>query len=280
MKKISCLNLAEWMNGIYQTDGTYQVFLDRMKEQMCEHRFERVYFGSSFCSVYFLHSTAEMIKSLCLCCEKEQMKLTLVIPVFSQSRLKEGKKKIDELLEAGGSYIDEVTVNDLGMMVYMNEKYKKRITIGRLLMKDYRDRRYEEYFRQTLIPKLFNSEFLSIADSYHVQGVEMDLTHERIDLAGIPNKYTIGIHYPYCYQTVGKICEAASSMKEVSQKFRANADCGMECEHQLGKFLVMMSGEYYKRGRTAYFDNRKCEILNRQEVRMIYSPLWKEAFRA
>ena len=271
MKKIACLNLADRMNGIYVRDATFGNALAHAKTKSGYDRFERVYVGSSFCAQYFLNSSKEMITALGLFCEKEQMKMTLVLPMFAQRHLVAGKNKITELLATGNSYIDEITVNDLGMLEYIKNHFDISINLGRLFSKDYREKRYEEYFSTCLEPKLFNPTFMNIIKDYPIQGMELDATHKAIDLSCVPLKYTIGIHFPYCYQTVGNICEIASMNKEIQEKFRPNAPCGSECDTAIICYEDDEYGTYIKRGRCVFFENRDCNVTGKEEIRLIYS---------
>lgn len=271
MNKIACLNLADRMNGIYEKDATFSRMLNDAKKKSGYDRFERVYVGSSFCAQYFLRASKEMMTALKLFCEKERTKITLVLPMFSQKYITAGKQKIEQLLACGSDSIDEITVNDFGMMEYVKKQYEIAMNLGRLLSKDYREKRYEEYFNTTLEPKLFNNVFLDYIKAYPIQGMELDATHHTIDLRSVPEQYIIGIHYPYCYQTVGNICETASSYKELSHKFRPNAPCDMECESMTFQYMDEENNEYLKRGRSVFFTNEDCNIIGRDEIRLIYS---------
>ena len=76
------------------------------------------------------------------------LKLTLVLPIFSEKDLKLAKKKIIKILQNSKSVIDEVTVNDFGMLTYIQSKFDKKVNLGRLFFKDPRDVRVNEYYSQ------------------------------------------------------------------------------------------------------------------------------------
>lgn len=259
------------MNGIYHRDATFGNVLNEVKKKSGYDRFERVYVGSSFCAQYFLGTSKDLLRALCLFCEKEQMKMTLVLPMFAQKYVQAGKEKTVELLSVAGDYIDEITVNDYGMMQYFTNCYHYPLFLGRLLAKDYREIRYESYFQTACEPKIFNQTMTEFLKNYPIKGVELDPTHAVIQLSEAPNNYVIGVHYPYCYQTVGNICEAASVHKELTQKFRPNHPCHMECETLLQHFCDDEQNEYIKHGRSVYFLNDKVKIEGKDHIRLIYS---------
>lgn len=272
MQKEICLNLAEVVNGIYEREGTLVSCLKSNLDISGYTRFNRIYIGSSFCATYFLKMTDDMMKSLCLLCEKEKVKFTLVLPMFSERYLTQAKERIQQLIHIGGVYLDEITVNDWGMMEYLSKHSKKKLNMGRLFMKDYRDKRYREYFALTLRPKIFNSRIRALIQQYPIYGMEFDLTHEKIDMSGAWDGITVGFHYPYCYQTVGNICEIASSGQTLSYKFRPNSPCHMECEQQQLTYESQEGHKYIKRGRAVYFRHPECIIENIKQIRLIYTP--------
>ena len=139
-------------------------------------------------------------------------------------------------------------------------------------MKDYRDKRYGDYFHSCVRPNIFNRSMLHLINDFRVRGVELDLTHEKIDLCDAPFYLTIGFHYPYCYQTVGHICEIGSTGQFMDKKFRAGLNCNLECESQIVHYSSEEGGHYLKYGRAVYFENPECNIVNGNEIRLIYSP--------
>jgi hypothetical protein len=274
MRKIPCLSLAERMNGIYQNGDFFSATQQLIKESGYS-AFHRLYIGSSFCDQYLLTMTKEMIADIRQLCDKLQLKLTLVLPLVTQKNLLLVKEQIQEVVLIIRDCLDEITVNDFGMLVYIHKNYKQNINLGRLFMKDYRDKRYEEYFKTTLRPKIINQVMIGYMKQYKVSGIEFDLTHQVIDLIQVPKDLTIGFHYPYCYQTVGHICEVGSINVETAYKFRPSQPCHQECEEQLLVYDTKEGGRYYKRGRAVYFENSDCEISNCDEIRLIYTPKFR-----
>ena len=146
----TCLNLCEIINFSF-----IEKIIDNVKNN---YTIERIYIGSYFCSSFFLNSNYDNIFKI-INNNFINPKITLVIPVFTEKYLIKGKDKIDEL--ANSKEIDEITVNDYGMLEYINEKYNIKINMGRIFFKDYRDPRYEEYFNRDWTPK-YNTSYLNI----------------------------------------------------------------------------------------------------------------------
>lgn len=273
MRKIPCLNISKRMkeDDPRKEDFFGNTLIECIKESEYTS-FYRVYVGSSFCSQYFLSISSSMMWEINKLCKLLKIKITLVIPIVTQRNLNRAKEKLYELLQIAGDCLDEITVNDFGMLVYIHENYKQYLNLGRLFMKDYRDPRYEEYFKLRLQPKIANPTMMDLIKNYQVTGLEFDLTHNEIDLADIPKEITVGIHYPYCYQTVGHICEAASIPLPLEQKFRPSHPCHLECETLSLSYQTEEGVTYYKQGRVVFFKNTECNIINREEIRLIYTP--------
>ncbi|SET32631.1 hypothetical protein [[Clostridium] polysaccharolyticum] len=272
MNPANCLNFCEILPYLKKKRSLWEIYADAMKAadfQDCE----RIYIGTSFCGKYFLHQQDGLLKEIFAMCQDKELCVTLVIPTFSEGDLEEGKKKIAHILELGANLIDEITVNDVGALRY-EEQFQKKMNLGRLFMKDYRDPRYTEYFQIPWKPKMFTDYMKEILVKYNVQGCEMDMTHKLMDFSQMPKELTAGIHIPYTYQTVGRICEYASIQKEVAKKFRANDACQENCASHLLKYVVSDGDmEYVRFGRTIYFKQKGFEVNGLQKYRIIYFPI-------
>ena len=111
---MKCINLCEiYDEGIIDIDSIMYKYLDS---------YHRIYIGSYFCSRYFIYMKRFMNK-LFYYAKHNNMKLTLVIPVFSEKDINISKKVISEIISSSEEIIDEVTVNDLGMLFYIKEKF-------------------------------------------------------------------------------------------------------------------------------------------------------------
>lgn len=282
IKKEFSINLCELVKQL----NTYDVSMDELIKG-CEREQKlapvtRIYFGSYFCSHYFLHMTQEEYEKLIVYATNHGIKLTLVLPIFTEKSLTKAKRRIESLCRYFSTIIDEVTVNDYGMLNYIHSVYSVKINLGRLFMKDYRDPRYDEYFSGPFKPRGFTSFLKEIVNTYKIHMIEFDPTHESIDFSEKPEKVLIGLHSPYCYMTTGQICEYSSVNKEIEQKFRPNTECTLECvSHHIEYELEEMNGErkFIRFGRTIYFENNNCKVTGLTSMRVIYFPLDREAAR-
>ena len=282
MEEQQCLNFCEILQ-VVAGEGKIKSNIDKAKLMGGLTRCERIYFGSYFCGQYFRQRQKGQIEELIGYCKAEHMKLTLVIPILTEKHLKEGKKKIQALSRYFGMCIDEVTVNDFGMLDYMAKQYDSqengdiKLNLWRILMKDYRDPRYTEYFNTPLKPRTFTNYLRELIRKYAICGVEFDPTHAVIDWSECPKEVLIGMHTPYCYETVGQICQMAGIHKPIEKKFRPNDTCQMECgKHQI-HYSIEEGHTWIKHGRTVYFKNEGCEAIGIDKIRKIYCPLeWEE----
>ena len=145
--------------------------------------------------------------------------------------------------------------------------------MGRIFMKDYRDLRYAQYFNTTLKPKIFTTYFDELIDKYNIRGVEFDLTHREINFEACPKKLEIGVHAPYCYMTVGQICEFGSIHKSIEKKFRPNTTCQGECNLNMFRYNFNDGHEWLRVGRAIYFENKECQLVGMDSFRKIYFPV-------
>lgn len=278
MQKIECINLCEIMHKLYQEEPNLEHIIDKVCQEASFNRCERIYFGSSFCGQYFLNIGKKEVEALMTTCKKREIKLTLVLPLFTEKNLEKAKQKIKSYEQYLGELIDEVTVNDFGMLVYMYEEYviggkDIKLNIGRLLMKDYRDPRYKEYFNLPLKPRSFTNNLQEMVQKYQINSLEFDPTHATIDVSEKPQGVVIGLHMPYCYETVGQICQMAGIHQPIDKKFRPNEVCRQECEAHPIHYFVDEDIRWMKLGRAVYFENRNCEVIGTDKIRVIYSPL-------
>ena len=273
MQLINCVNLCEILPSLQKTRSMPQILLEVMKVAQFK-TCERFYIGSSFCGKYFLHQKKETLNSLFELCRDKNMKVTLVIPTFSEGDLESGKNKLGQIVQYGWDCIDEITVNDYGMLTYVKETHPLAINMGRLFMKDYRDPRYEEYFQIPWKPKMLTSYLNEVLREYKIKSLEFDITHKRMDFSEVPEEVIPGLHIPYCYQTVGRICEYASIPKDTIKKFRVNDDCSENCSESLVRYSLSDGNlEYIREGRTVYFRHPGYELKGLKRYRLIYFPL-------
>lgn len=266
------------MEHVYGLEPRFEKIIECINRVAGYSRCERIYIGSSFCGQYFLHLSDSLIKELMTVCKQKGIKVTLVLPIFTQKNLKKGKEKVEALLGAYEEIIDEITVNDYGMLVYIHETYKQMgLNLGRLFMKDYREPRYEDYFNSVLKPKGFNNYLKALIKCYEIKGIEFDPTHRIIDFSEKPEGIEIGIYAPYAYITVGQICEVGGISKPIEKKFRPNEPCALECHKHRMRYFLEDNRDWRRIGKAIYFENKNPEIRGVSSIREIYAPLDWEA---
>ncbi|MDO5291728.1 MAG: hypothetical protein Q4F05_03155 [bacterium] len=281
IKKEYCINLCELLKHIQVSGVPLKQVIGSVEKTLNTNSIPRIYIGSYFCSQYFLHLTEADCKEVLEYAKEHNSKVTLVIPIVTEKNLKRVKLRIDSFINYFGTLIDEITVNDYGMLAYIHRKYKVKLNLGRLFMKDYRDPRYPEYFNGPFRPRVFTKYICQLVKAYHVHAMEFDPTHRQLDFLKKPDDVLIGLHLPYCYMTTGQICEYSSVDQEIQDKFRPNTECNVEClshhiEYELEE--VQEERKFVRFGRTIYFENRDCKADGLTEMRVIYLPLDAEIF--
>lgn len=227
----------------------------------------RIYVGSYFCSQFFL---AFQFDNLIKFAKDWNLKLTLVLPVFSEKDLKLAKEKIIKILQNFNSVIDEVTVNDFGMLTYIQSKFDKKVNLGRLFFKDPRDVRVNEYYSQKGNVNIL-SALKEVIDVSKINYVELDETNMSL---GVDDCFRVAVHTPFCFMTTGNICKYASINKGIEFKFRPNDKCRQECSCIYEHYSEEYNGKHidlYRLGRTVYsYMTGRSEVENKK--REIYFP--------
>ena len=278
MQKIECISFCEIMPSLYKKEPNVEKLIEKACREAGFSKCVRIYIGSSFCGQYFLNMSKKEVDLLVEVCKKLEIKLTLVIPIFTEKNLKKAKEKIKSYISEAKEIIDEVTVNDYGMLVYMHAHYSQlKLNMGRLFMKDYRDPRYEAYFNECLKPKAFTSYLEKLVNDYNIYGIELDPCHRTIDVSEKPEQVVVALHTPYCYETVGQICQMAGINQPIEKKFRPNEPCQEECNTHRIHYNIEGGHTLLKLGRAVYFKNEACDIKGVSCIRIIYSLLdWED----
>lgn len=258
-----CVNLCELLDKESINENSLSTFFN-IKNDM-----HRVYIGSYFCSQYFMKMN--WVNLLLDYCKNSHCKVTLVVPVISEKDVEIAKIKIDEIVNEGQDVVDEITVNDLGMLNYICRRYNNMgVNLGRLFFKDAREPRIAEYNELRIKPTKNTSTYL---ENYNIKCVELDLLSS--DMVCDESSRLIGIHLPFTYVTTGNICKYASTYKAIEKKFRPNDTCGMECHKMYEHYKEIIDGrrvEFYRVGRTVYSYNDKMNELPSGADRYIYFP--------
>ncbi len=276
-----CINFCEIFNFSLMHSDMIEKFCDYVafKQKRC---IERINIGSSFCSQYFCRFSG--YKKVLEICAKRGIHVTLTIPVFSEKDIETGKKKAEQICKIAGDIIDEITVNDMGMLDFFKSKIKYKINLGRLFFKDPRDCRMPQYLNEPVSPMLLShlkDEYWSL---FRFNLVELDPTNNVIDTTVIKDTdISVGIHKPYCYMTTGNICKFASIHRDIKEKFRPNSMCKIECEHIMDTYsghVVQTDCDPVIRrfGRTLYYEINSVKLIGKNAEREIFFPVneWRE----
>jgi hypothetical protein len=202
------------------------------EEALCEYlqriNCSRVSVGSYFCDIYFRKTAGMLQKSALPYFEAAGVTLTLVVPIIAQEQLVPVKQLLYGLLLAAGNRIDEVTVNDIGMLYYMKSLkaqavYQGKIIAGRLLFKNFRDSRVEDYSTQMVT--MFFPEILE----GNVDAAEIEAVSQRMDLSEFPDGILLHVHYPFNYISGGRLCEFAAANNRQNLLLQTQRMCRTTC---------------------------------------------------
>lgn len=268
MTGIECLNLCEILSYIVQHYSS----LSKFSEELPYKDFRRIYIGSYFCFNQFFHSVSAAKKWFFDECRGNSLKITLVVPVFPEHMLEKAVDVICSLCNENSDIIDELTVNDYGMLEMMSGKASISLNIGRLMVKYSRDNRYQELLHRSYDNGFCTDWIKELAIKYGIRCFEYDNTHGVMNISN-----SIGVipalHFPYCYETVGIVCEFASVNRQITSKFRAEGECLGECTETFSYCILPEKQEVIKIGKTVYFRNdlKKLSEIDKN-YRLIYTP--------
>ncbi|MBO5889236.1 MAG: hypothetical protein J6Q58_03765 [Clostridia bacterium] len=239
-------------------------------------KIDRLYLGSNFCSRYFLKYALSAFDCVAKTLKDEcgSPKVTLCVPVFSQLYLEDGKKLITLILQTYSDIIDEITVNDIGMLEFALQFNNVLINVGRMMNKDARDVRYDAHFNLSHKPETFTLTN-SVLKNYKINNYEFDVTNKYLDFLGVSESFSI--YYPYVFATVGNICEYAGVSLPIEKKFRSNYTCAYDCVKFLNRYHNEFNDEYIKLGKASYFKVNDFVIKADKPYRMVFEPF--DAFK-
>lgn len=247
-----------------------------------EHRtgypIERIAVGSNFCSRYFLN--IGYYESVFAACKQRGLLSTLVIPIPSQSHLDQVKDMFLRLREGGP--IDEITVNDIGMLIHClanASDCRCKINMGRMFFKEPRDVRLLQSEAKIYNPELELGwvERQGILPKSSI--IEVDAVSRRLDLdVGLEGRVKVGLHRPYCYVSTGNYCKFGSIGRSLDHKFRLAGDCRQECldiyeEHSWHDSENNREATLFRYGKTVYLKRAEVEFVGAAPDRIIYWPI-------
>ncbi len=236
--------------------------------------YSRVYVGSYFCSNKYLSLKKKSCLDLLNRLASASIRVSLVLPVVTQKNWDGALGLADFLIKKYSNVIDELVVNDLGLLNYLYNKYSIELVAGRMLNKTYRDLRNKVYFDCPQTPKILNNFYDSIFKKCKIKKIELDNTASTTVIPSNYSEYTFCVHMPLCYITKCNICEFASIHKPIEHKFRASDGCCFEC---LNHFISYDSKnkddqiKHYKIGCGVYFINETLGV-KAEKMRIIENP--------
>lgn len=234
---------------------------------------DRLYIGSHFCSNYFDMMDPEQYMIL----NSVRYKLSLVIPITTQVNLEKVKQKLHVLIKVLPG-IDEIIVNDYGMIKWVKENTFLNIRLGRLFTKTLRDPRYEqrnvEYditgFQRSMIRQfgITGIEYDSAIPLAEDKGIGTDRVYKSI-----PKDINCSLYRPYSYLSVGQVCEYASIGKTMDKKFTPNAKCCRQCHKYAIEYKMKETEKFVRLGRAILISANRVVPLSRESYRDVFFPL-------
>lgn len=235
----------------------------------------RIHVGSSFCPNYFLH--CGIYHKLIDYCRTNNIKISLSTCVFPQSLVMAGMQAVQRLLFDGDGIIDELVVNDIGMLRYATTNLRIKTVLGRLFFKDPRDGRFPKFIdRRTTFSLLSHSDLF---EEWHPFGIEIDPISNQIDLSQLNELVgLVVLNSPFCYMSCGNLCRAASAFKPLNKKFRPSAPCALECLETASIHNDRLRNEsrtLFMVGKTVYFNQPSVRVICSPKItlRRLYFPL-------
>ncbi len=264
-----CVNFCEILARTQLECGIAKDIIRRIENRHNGAKISRIYVGSSFCSQYL--KKMNFWDLLIQLCEENNLYITLCIPIVTERDLETIKDMLHTWV-ASADRIDEITVNDLGMLQFVAHTFPCKINLGRLFVKDARDVRVKEYYNSCIHPSILSYDLPSMG----ISGIEIDpmsyqMNLESSNLDGI----TVSLHSPYCYMTTGNICKYASVHKAPEKKFRPNDNCAFECSSVCETYHAEKddySFDIIRVGHGVYFHNPNPIIKGRVD-RTLYFPI-------
>ena len=253
----------------------------------------RVYIGSYYCEHLFLALSNARVRAFEAYCARTGARASLVIPLCGESTVNRIVSLAESLI-ADHPFIDEVVVNDLGMLAHFANAFEKApfapdrpapaIMLGRLWHKEVRDPRYAALMEKAHVIH----EPAALPYSAATAGFEIDPIGHTIDLSHAPEQKICALHIPYCHLSIGRICAAQSRDEDPSRKFLPGAPCGLECMESFTWFNVetfpdpleqedapyesLGETPILRKGRAVVFRNDQCQWSGGAPDRLIVAP--------
>ncbi len=263
----SALNLCDVFSRPEVTPETIETLLSGSGLE-----FNRIYLGSYYCDHYFTQAGLEPYRSLLRFSRDHGLRATLVVPPVFQANYDAVCALVRDILNAEEGVADEIAVNDWGMASVFSALDGVRLNAGRLLQKDNRDPRYPDFFDSAYISRSFSDFYTGFFSEQGISGVEIDCTHRELVIPETRQPIQVSVHGPFCYISIGSICEFASMHKRDERKFRYADACAQECSRASILCRTQSGTELLRLGRSVQFENAECRVRSAVPFRFIYSP--------
>ena len=137
-----------------------------------------------------------------------------------------------------------VVVNDYGLLEYFYGKYNLRL--GRILLREYRDRRYNAYENSEYSSKIFDIISDLNSRGFDINATELDMAVKNMnaDINGIKRYF----HFPLRQISASHICEFASINVPIEKKFVPDQGCAYQCL----KTMIYSDSGYVKIGKNVF----------------------------
>lgn len=241
--------MKKYLNFCEKSIDDIDLICSEISKNLCDG----VSIGSYTCDVGFINNIKNKLMKKSSEINTNGVSVRIVLPIFSESLLDEGKTLIKELLEQIN--VCALVVNDIGMLDYLyRELGYNNIQLGRLFFKEERDPRILELSRNVDI-KTLTKDFEVLLQEYSVKGMEFDSIYNFHNLINcFDESLELWVHYPLTYITSSRICFFKSVNQSHTMKFRVNKSCDLECMAGPIKYITNDNKELYRIGKGIYFD--------------------------
>jgi hypothetical protein len=246
----------------------------------------RVYIGAEFCDRLLLNANFNILTPFIKELKSKGFFVTLIMPHSTQSLFKSNYEILKRMLDKGKDVIDEISVNDFGLLNYINNDLQGmnlRFNAGRLLDKSLRESRMDIYSvddirkNKNMISKLpiLTNEYDRIYNKFNISYVETDIPNQKVFSIIDNANYKLALHFPRTFLSKAYYCEFSSIGKSAINKFILDGVCENQCNNQY-KIFYEDSIKLYKVGNAIFSKIDDQSLLKKFEEktnRIIFSDL-------
>lgn len=262
--------------------------LKSYKEQIISSKLpspDRVYLGAEFCDRIMMFMDKTKIKESIKFLNSKNYKVSYVIPAIRQSNLYKNLEVLDYLLGSSSITIDELVVNDFGILAYLQKekgKWACKLTAGRLFDKGVREGRFNifknsDYQRNSEEASKFNLTESAYTELFQTLGVT------RLETDTLPDGFisiepncplNISIYYPRIFLSQGSYCEYSGIGRKDPNKFRLENLCNRQCSNQFQLIKIEEGRILYKIGNAVFTrQTQPIEQIVNFQCRLVYTLL-------